>query len=170
MVKLPSIISRLLKRAHPDIYEAAKSYAEARGIDVSDVIASAISAYLSADEQGKEELEKAMAERRLRHGSSIDIKGAVNMLRDFMQTFSELSKTIAETRANFQISQIISDYKAISEAAKEISQIGQSKGSGSLEDLIAQAMINRLLGGLGTAPQSKEFKKTGKANVEKIEE
>lgn len=172
MVRLPTILSRILKRSHPDVLEATKRYAEAKGVDISDVVASALSAYLSADDAGKDELEKAMAERRLSEGSprATDIRGATEVVKDLLQTYAEMSKAIAETRANFQVAQIVSDYKAMAEAAKELTTAGQSKGAGSIEDVIAQAMVGKLLGGLGATRRPSETVETGRAPVKKIDE
>lgn len=170
MVKLPAILSRLLKRSHPDVYEALKSYAEAKGSDVGDILAAAISAYLSADDEGKEELEKAMAERRSSGGGASNIKGAIALMKEMTGVYKEMAQTFADMRASFQTSQIIADYKALAEAARGITEVGQSKGSGSLEDLFARALVDRMLTGLGGAPRQTVLQTTGKGRVEKVTE
>jgi len=168
MVKLKALLSRFLKRSHPDIYEALKEYCEKKGLEIGDVVAASVSAYLSADEEGKDELERVMEEKRTKMKST-GIKEAVGVLKELVDVYKDLSEAFASMRTSFHVSQIIADYKALSDAAKQISELGQSKGAGSLEDVFARAFIDRMLSGFGKS-MPLQSTKTGKGKVEKIDE
>ena len=66
--KIKRLLGRVFGRKYPDLYDAVKSYAEKRGLKPEHVIASAVAAYLSADEEGKEELEEAMKSLAAKRG------------------------------------------------------------------------------------------------------
>jgi len=164
------VIGSVFKRSHPDIYQATKAYAEAKGIKVDDVVGAAVSAYLSADDEGKEKLEAAIAERRETGGGVGNIKATMGLMKDFLGMFTEFSKSMAESRAAMQVSSVVADYQAISEAAKKIGAAGAESGSGTMEDVIGKAIIGNILTGLGAKKEVASQKKVGTAPVQEIGE
>ena len=56
MSKLKDVLKRVFARRHSDIWAALQDYANSKGIRVDDALAAAVSAYLAADEEGKETL------------------------------------------------------------------------------------------------------------------
>jgi len=163
------VIKRVFGRGHPDVYGAMKEYAESKGIDVTDAIASACAAYMTIDDEGKEKLETAMAERRKGGGGGkADMTPAINMFKEMCGAMGEMFKAMNESRASLQSASLISDYKAVTQAASEIKKIGGESGGGSLEDKIAEIFLDRMLGGkIGSL---KSTKKTGTDKVEEVKE
>jgi len=172
VAKLPTILKRVFGRAHPDIYDAVKEYAEKKGQSPVDVVAAACASYLSVDEAGKEELEKAMAERRAKGGSGASMKPAIDMFKEMCEAMGTMFKSMNEARASLQTSSLISDYKAITGAASEIKKLGGESGGGSLEDKVADAFIRSLVekftGRKVETGKEKSQKKTGTGKVEDV--
>jgi len=166
--KIKSILRRVFGRSHPDIYTAVKDYAEKRGLDVGDVVAAAVSAYLASDAEGKEALEKAVASSRPAKSGSVSLRPAIEMFKEMCGAMGDMFKTMNEARSSLQAASLIADYKAVTEAAQEIKKLGSESGSGSLEDTIATIFLENLLGGRLRKVKSK--RPTGKAPVEKIGE
>lgn len=147
-MKLRSLIGRVFKRRHGDIYAAVSEYASRKGLKVEDVVAAACSAYLMADEEGKSELERAVRERT----GNVNIKATLGLFRDFCSVMSEMFRALNEARAGMSVSALISDFKAVSESMNEIRRIGAESGRGSMEDVIGQAILTSLLSRLGASP------------------
>ena len=168
--KIKSILRRVFGRSHPDIYTAVKDYAEKKGLDVGDVVAAAVSAYLASDAEGKEALEKAVAESRSvkSGGGGANLKVAINLFKEMCGAMGELFTTMNEARSKLSAASLIADYKAVTEAAQQIKKLGSESGSGTLEDTIATIFLQNLLG--GKLPKVKSRKPTGQAPVEKIGE
>ena len=166
--KVKAILSRVFRRGHPDVYTAAKLYAEKKGIATSDVIAAATTAYLASDAEGKEELEQAVQARRSSGGGSgISMKPAIEMFKEMCGAMGDMFNTMNTARSTLQASSLVADYKAVTSAAQEIKKIGGEGGSGSLEDKVAEIFLTKMLGGSLKGAKSK--KKTGKADVEEVD-
>ena len=135
--RIKSILRRVFGRSHPDIYTAVKDYAEKKGLDVGDVVAAAVSAYLASDAEGKEALEKAVAESKPAKGGSTSLKPAIGLFKEMCEAMGELFTTMNEARSKLSAASLIADYKAVTEAAQEIKKLGSESGSGTLEDTIA---------------------------------
>jgi len=163
----------VFRRGHGDIYEAAKKYAEERGVSTTDVIASAMTSYLAADEEGKATLEEAMANRRTSEGKGgADPMAAVEMFTKMADSMSQMFGAVNELRSSISIGSMVSDFETVTTAVEKIKGIGAEKGKGSTEDIIADAfvrgVINKMTGGIELS--GKKTKKTGENNVQKIEQ
>ena len=171
MSQVKRILSRVFKRGQPDVYQAMKTYAEKKGIPVSDVIAAACSGYLASDEdEGKEILEQAMSELKSKgRGGKGDLKEATAMFKEMCGAMGDMFTVMNTARSSLQASSLITDYKAVASAAAEIKKLGGESGGGSIEDVFAEKFIENLLGGK-MRKTSKSKKKTGKAKVEDIGE
>ncbi|MCM8802830.1 MAG: hypothetical protein NC827_05940 [Candidatus Omnitrophica bacterium] len=163
-------IARVFKKKHSDIYEALVRYAEKRGVKISDVIGSAVLSYLSADEEGKAELEKMVAEKAY---TPVGQKS----YQAFLETFTNTAKTIVDTMVTIQEAgqrlvkgSILNELKSNIETIEEIKKIGASGGSESLEDILASAFIKTLLGRAGIRLPEKRESGTGKVKEIKEEE
>jgi len=163
-------IKRVLGRGHGDVYEATKKYAADRGVAVSDVVASAMTSYLAADEEGKVTLEEAMAKRRA-GGGGTDPMAAVEMFTKMAESMSKMFGSVNELRSSVSIGAMVSDFETITTAVEKLKGIGAEKGKGSTEDILADAlirgMVNRMVGVTDTP--GKKTKETGNVKVEKIE-
>jgi len=169
--KIKRLLSRVFGRKYPDLYDAVKSYAEKRGLKPEHVIASAVAAYLSADEEGKEELEEAMKSLAAKRGGS----GGMNLqqFKAYMDAFVDAMVRIQEAGQKLVKGMIVNELRGTIETIEEIKKIGsESGGQGTIEDLLAAALINRILGGYGISLPSKNIpaRRTGKGKVEKLEE
>lgn len=158
---------------HKNIYDAVKEYADERGVAVTDVVSSAVSSYLAADNEGKEILEKSMADMRANKGSGqSDVKAAVVMFTQMAGGMTELFKAVNELRTSVSIGSIVSDFETITAATEKIRGLGAEKGTGSIEDTLADAfvrgLVNKMTGGDVVLGVKKT--KTGEAPVKKIEE
>ena len=169
MSKVKAILSRVFRRGHPDVYTAAKLYAEKKGLATADVIAAATTAYLASDAEGKEELEEAVKARRSSGGGgSTSLKPAIEMFKEMCGAMGDMFNTMNTARSSLQASSLIADYKAVTQAASEIKKIGGESGSGSLEDKVAGMFLEKMLGGkLGSVKKS--GRKTGSGDVKKID-
>ena len=168
-------LRNIARRGHKNIYDAVKEYAGERGVAVTDVIASAMSAYLAADEEGKDILEEAMKKGRTTGGGTGDVTAAVKLFTTMSDSMSKMFNSVNELRASVSIGSIVSDFETVTAAVQKIKTLGAEKGAGSLEDKLASSfvtgLINRITGGgLGTSGESKKTKKTGKGKVEEIEQ
>lgn len=165
-------IKRVLGRGHGDVYEATKKYAADRGVAVSDVVASAMTSYLAADEDGKATLEEAMKNRRAGGGGGGDPMAAVEMFTKMANSMSEMFGSVNELRSSVSIGAMVSDFETITTAVEKLKGIGAEKGKGSTEDILADAlirgMVNRMVGVTDTS--GKKTKETGTGKVEKIEQ
>jgi hypothetical protein len=173
MSRVGKILSRIFRRGHPDIYQALKAYAEKTGKDPEDVVAAAVAAYMASDEKGKEELERAMSERRR---SGPDVMAAVKMFTEMGTAMAEMFKAINDLRSSLSVSTIVQDYKTLVGAAQEIKKMGSEGGEGSIEELAAKAFFESIFGSLGKGGSSsassfmKRAKKTGVGKVRELEE
>ena len=170
MSRVKTALSRIFRRGHPDIYEAAKSYAEKRGLATADVIGAAVSGYLMSDAEGKGELEEVMKKKRTDSGGGGkgDLTAAIGLFETMCGAMGKMFTAMNTARASLQSASLISDYEAVTKAASEIKRLGGESGGGSIEDAFATAMIQRMLG--GKLPSTKSKKKTGTAPVEKVGE
>jgi len=159
---------------HKNIYDAVKEYADERGVAVTDVVSSAVSSYLAADAEGKETLEKHMAEMRAdKVSGQADPKAAVEMFTKMATGMTELFKSVNELRASVSIGSIVSDFETVIKATEKIKGLGAEKGKGSLEDTLADAfmrgLVNKMSGGAATL-EPRKTKQTGTGEVTKVEE
>lgn len=165
-------IRNLLGRGHGDIYEAAKKYADERGVAVTDVLASAVSSYLAADEEGKATLEEAMSKRRASGGGGTDAMAAVELFTTMADSMSKMFGAVNELRSSVSIGSMVSDFETVTTAVDKLKGLGAEKGKGSTEDILAEAlikgMVNKMVG--STELTDKKTKKTGDGKVEKIEQ
>jgi len=162
-----------LRRRHPDVYKAARDYAEKRGIAVADLQAAAISSYLASDEEGKEVLESAMEERaKSGGGKGTDVTAAVDMFVKMSEGITKMFNAVNDMKNAVSISAVVSDIEAITTAVDKIKTKGAEKGSGSLEDKIAGAFVDGLIKRVagGAVSTSKRTKETGTGTIEKVEE
>jgi hypothetical protein len=169
--KIRGLLARL-KRRHPDIYGVLRRYCDERGVSIEDVAASAVATWLASDEEARKDLEQAMAARAAGVASSgaANIRETIGMFKDMCGAMAEMFRAMAEVRSSLSITSIIDEYRALSTAAKEIKSIGESGGAGSLDQLIAQIFLQRMLGGVPTQTKPLGKKKTGTAEIERIEE
>ena len=169
-------LRNVFSRGHKDIYEAVKIYAQERGIATTDVVASAVSSYLAADEEGKDILEKTMSERRASGGGGgANIDAAVKMFVDMTNGMTKLFTATNELRASVSIGSMVSDFETVTGAVEKIKGLGAEKGSGSLDDYVADAFVRGLIKKVtGTdvniSTKEKKGKETGKSKVENVEE
>ena len=176
MVKIRKILKRIFSRGYPDLYTAVKNYAEKRGISVDDVMAAALTTYLSADEEGKAELEEAIRNLKFRRGGGgASFKDFMQQFKDFADVMIDLMTKIHGAGQQLIRGMLVNELKGTVETIQEIRRIGAESGGGTftLEDLLAQAFLARILRGFGVNPNqlSKvKSKKTGKGKVEVIEE
>ena len=169
--KIKSAMYRVFKKGHPDIYDALKDYCDKKGYNMSDVIASAVAAYMAADEEGKEELLEKMAQRRASGGGNpLQIKETMELFKDFCSVMKEMFSAINEARANMSVSALISDFKAVSNAMNEIQKAGGEAGKGSIEDLLAAAFVQNLLGQFGVKKSPAKTTPSGKGKVIEVGE
>ena len=163
------------RRGHPDIYEAAREYAKAKGIDVEDVTGAALSAYLSSDQEGKEALESAIEERRAKGGGSsmAGMKEALAMFESMVDTSVKLMTKSQEAGQTLIKGSLLNELKNQAETVEAIRSIGATSGKGSLEDTLATAFINRILSGAGVNIQASTktpAKQSGTGKIEKTTE
>lgn len=168
-------LRNIFSRGHPDVYKAVKTYAQERGVPTTDVVASAVSSYLAADEEGKDILEKTMEERRKSGGGGgqANIEAAVKMFTDMTGGMTKLFQATNELRASVSIGSMVSDFKTVTTAVEEIKGIGSEKGSGSLDDILADAFVRGLIKKMtgvepGEIPKKKGVK-TGQSEIETVE-
>ena len=167
--KVRAILGRVFKRGHPDIYDAAKAYADKKNLATTDVIGAAVSAYLAMDEEGQEVLEKHVAARRGGGGGGkTGLKPAIEMFKTMCGAMGDMFKTMNESRASLQSNALIADYKAVTEAASEIKKLGGEGGSGSMDDYVARLFLGKLFGD-SKIPRRPD-RKTGKDKIEEIDE
>jgi len=166
--KLRSIFSGLRKR-HPDVYKALKRYCDEKGINMSDVAAAALASYLAADEEGKEELERAMAERSMSSSTGApNVKATIGLIRELCGAMTDMFKAVNEARANVATQSMLADFKAMANFLNEVKETGSESGKGSVEDMLAGLLFSRFFGG-GLGKKAKKIK-TGTGKVKKIEE
>lgn len=156
----------LFRRKQPDIYDVLKKYCEDRGLDPGDVTAAAVSAWLSGDDESKRDLENAFAKMRAGRRGIGDYENFISMFKEFTAVFNETFKTINEARANLSIQSMLSDFRAVSNALNEMQRMGAESGKGSVEDLLATALLSNLLG--GRVPR--KVVRSGSGEVKKIGE
>lgn len=176
----PSVFQRIkqvFRRGHPDIYAAVKDYAKESGARVDDVIGAALASYLSTSDEGKEALEDAMAARRESGGGGAGgmkgIKEALEIFKDMADTTVSMMTSAQEAGQKLLRGSLLTELKSQAETIEEIKRIGGESGKGSIEDILATALINKLLAGAGvkTEKGSKGRKvKSGTGNVDEVEE
>jgi len=155
-----------LSRGHPDVYEALKNYCDEKGLNITDVAAAAIASYLASTDEGKEELETAMAKRRISGGSAPDIRATINLIKDLSQAMTEMFKAVNEARAGASTASMLADFKAMSDFLNQVKETASESGKGSVEDLLATMIMSRLFGGIQPAGKVK----TPSGKVKEVEE
>ena len=167
--KIKGVLARL-KRKHPDIYGVLRKYCDERGLSIEDVAASALATWLASDDEAKKDLEHAMAARSSAIGRNPDVKATLELIKDVTGVMKDVFSAVSEVRTTLSIKSVVDDYKALTEAAKEIKSMGESSGAGSLDSIIAQMFLQRLIG--QSPAQTKPFgkRKTGTGEVEKVGE
>jgi len=166
-----SLVARLVRR-HPDVYKVLKNYCDKQGYKMEDVVAAALSTYLSADEESRKELEQAFAERAEMIRAKTSPTAALKSLTETLQSVAELFKALNEFRSAVSIQSLASEYKAFVSAAKEIASEATTSSSGSIDQLIASFFLSRLFGmpprEIEQRLSSMRKKRTGTAPVETI--
>lgn len=148
MPRWTSALKRVFRKGHPDIYEAFKDYCDKKGIDTDDAAAAAVSAYLAADEEGKKVLEETLAQRKGSKGG-VDIAGTVALITSVADSMGKMFEAVNTVRSQLSVTQLVNDYKTLTNAASEIKKLGSESGSGSTEDFVAKLILGRLFGGTG---------------------
>lgn len=168
--KIKGALFRAFKRGHPDVYKVLKKYCDERGLNVSDVTASAVMTWVAADEEGKKDLEQAMAARRTGGGggSVTSMKPMLGMFKDICESMGSMFKAMNEARAGMSMESMLSDFKAVSTALTEIKKTGSESGKGSMEDLLATALITKIFGGKKGEKAAKT--KTGTGKIKKVKD
>lgn len=151
LTKMKNLLKRVLGKEHKDVYNAAKEYADLKGIKIGDVVAAATAAYLTADdEEGKGLLEEQMARgsnRRGGGGGIADLKQSASIFKEMISMTSEMFKAMNEARASASLSGALQDFKAVTNFANEITKDGAEKGSGSFDNQFANALVGKMLSG-----------------------
>lgn len=164
--KIKTAFFRVFKRGHPDIYKVFDHYCKERGIDKSDVAASAIAAWMASDEESKAELEEGMKERRVgSSGSSSSMKPMLGMFKEICDSMGSMFKAMNEARAGMSMTSMLSDFKAVSNTITEMRGAASEAGKGSSEDLLLRALLAKILPDIGSLK-----KKTGTGKVKKVED
>jgi len=154
-----------LKRGHPDVYDLLRKYCDERGLNMSDVVASACLTWIGSDESvKKEDLEKALERRRT--GGAADLKAAIELFNSMCNSMATMFEAMNKVRSNLSMSAMLSDFKAVTETINEMKKSASEAGKGSIEDLLLTAFLSRLVGGL---PKS-EGKKLGSGDVKEVSE
>jgi len=168
-------LRNVFSRGHKDIYEAAKEYAQERGVATTDVVASAVTSYLAADEEGKDILEKTMADRRASGGGGggANIEAAVKMFVDMTGGMTQLFEATNQLRASVSIGSMVSDFETVTGAVEKIKGLGADKGKGSLDDYVADAFVRGLIKkvtgeDVSISVRDGKGKETGKSDIEVI--
>jgi hypothetical protein len=158
---------RAFRKKHPELYEALKDYADKRGVKVTDVLGSAVASYLSADEEGKAELEKVIASKAY---TPMGVRG----FQEFMDIFKTTASAMVEMMVSIQKAgqelvrgSLLNELKSNIETVEEIKKIGASGGKGGFEETLAEAAMNILLGRVGVKPSTKP---SGSGEVKEIVE
>jgi len=162
--KIKTALFKRLKRSHPDIYDALKEYCDKHGYNMGDVVASAVATFMAADEEGKKELLEKMAQRRTAP-VTYNVSETLRLFKDFCNIMGDMFRTINEARASMSVQALISDFKAVSNAMNEIQKAGSEAGKGSLEDLLAAAFIQNLLGQFGVRKSPAKTTSSGRGKV-----
>ena len=170
-------IKRGLRKRHPDIYEATKNYAKEQGVRVDDVLGAAVSSYLSTTDEGKEALEDAIEARaESGGGGGTGMKGieqALSMFERMSKATVDMMTTAQKAGQDLIRGSLLNEIKNQAQTIEEIKQIGASGGKGGIEDVLATALVNKMLQGAGVSIVKKEkgtTKKSGEGKVDKIEE
>lgn len=165
--KIKGALFKAFKRGHPDVYSVLKRYCDERGLNTSDVVASATMTWIAADEEGKQDLEEAMKKRRTGSGgSSADIKDTLGIFKEVCSSMGEMFKAMNEARAGMSMQSMLSDFKAVSNTLTEMKKSGSESGKGSVEDLLATALFTKIFGGIQGKEATKT--KTGKGKVKNV--
>ena len=141
MSRALEVMKRLLGRRHKDIYMMAKEYAEKRGLKVEDVMASALAAYIAADdEEAKAKIEEIITsrEQRARQPNYDDF---LAMFERMMNITVDAMVKVHRAGQELVKSSLINEIKSNIETVKEIQKMGSEGGKGSIDDLIANALI-----------------------------
>ena len=166
--KIKGVLFKAFKRGHPDVYGVLKRYCDERGLNVSDVTASAVMTWIAADEEGKKDLEQAMSERRTGGGGSpAGMKPMLAMFKEICESMGSMFKAMNEARSTMSMQSMLSDFKAVSGALSEMKKTGSEAGKGSVEDLLATALFTKLFGGKEGKKAAKT--KTGTGKVKKVD-
>lgn len=179
--RVKAILKRLLGRRHPEIYDALKAYARKKGMRVDDVIAAAVATYLSMDDEGKEELEMAIQQLKAKAQaqnpySPEAIKSALQLFKDVMEITVDAMTKVQGAAQQLVRNSLINELRSNMEMVKEIKQLGEEGGKGSLDDIIAQAFLGAMMSRLGAnqlvglaSPSRGKRVKAGTGKVEQLE-
>jgi len=166
--KIKGALFGTFKRGHPDIYKLVKKYCDERGLNVSDVTASAVVTWIASDESAKEELENAMAKRRIGGGGGGGSSGFnVTPFKEMCEAMGTMFKAMNEAKAGMSMASMLADFKAVSTTLTEMKKSGSEAGAGSMEDLLATALIGKILGGAKGEKAAKT--QTGVGKIKKVE-
>ena len=166
--KVKAALFKAFKRGHPDVYKVVKKYCDERGLNISDVTASAVMTWVAADEEGKKDLEEAMKERRTGGGgSSTSMKPMLSMFKEVCETMGSMFKAMNEARAGMSMASMLSDFKAVSTTLTEMKQSGSEAGKGSTEDLLATLLFTKIFGE-GKGKKAAKTK-TGTGKIKKVD-
>ena len=165
--KIKGALFRVFKRDHKDVYGVLKRYCDERGLNISDVTASAVMTWVAADEEGKKDLEQAMAARRTGGGSTTSMKPMLSMFKEVCESMGSMFKAMNEARAGMSMASMLSDFNAVSDTLTQMKKAGSEAGKGSTEDLLATLLFNKILGGAKGKDATKI--KTGTGKVTKVD-
>lgn len=166
--KIKGALFRKFKKGHPDIYGVLKKYCDERGINVSDVTASAIAAWMASEDDSKEMLEDVMEKRRTGGGGKGGSSGFnVQPFKEMCEAMGTMFKAMNEAKAGMSMASMLADFRAVSNTLTEMKKAGSEGGKGSMEDLVATALISKFLPNF--AKKSATKKTTGTGSVKKVE-
>jgi hypothetical protein len=153
--RVRSILKRIFKKGHPDLYRLLQQKAEEQGVTVEDLLAAGASAIISSTDKGAEELAQLMRERR--EGSG---KDESEMFIKVMDKYSGVMDTMVNSMVKIQEAgqklvrgSLLNEVKGTFETAESIKSMGAEGGGGGLLDKVAGELIGNILTGkLGISP------------------
>jgi len=166
---------RRLRKSHPDVADALKEYCSKKGVTVDDVIAAAVATYLAADTEGKEELEKQFAQRRMFQAGQINIQQTLSILKEAMKAVTDMMSAVQDASWGLVRKSVVNEFKNMVQTVEEVKRMGEERGgiAGNLADQFISAVLARMLTGgspldLAEAGKKKPIKRTGEAEVEEV--
>ena len=85
-----------------------------------DVIAAAVSAYLTADDEGKEELEEAVRSLKARQASG---GMSFQQVADVLKGVTDLMTTVQQTAQNLVRASLVNEIKGVMQTVEDIKKI-----------------------------------------------
>ncbi|MBA7555628.1 hypothetical protein ES705_48306 [subsurface metagenome] len=166
--KVKGALFGIFKRGHPDVYDVLKKYCDERGLNVSDVTASAVATWMAGDEEGQKELEEAMKKRRTGGGKGGGSSGFnVAPFKEMCEAMGTMFTAMNAARAGMSMASMLADFTAVSNTLTEIKKAGSEGGEGSMDNLLATVLIKKFLPDFGKKGGVK--KQTGTGKVKKVE-